>query len=703
MKRMPHRETGSTLVVTIVVVATLLALLGAAVDYSTQISRQTQRSRATAQAMEIADGHLEALYTNWRNIYRSSWMTYGYNTGGTNLAYTAGTNYFATTIYTPSTVATPLPFMNPAVTPPVIPTPAPSNFSTTNYTLSQYRIQAVDPMIDVDVNNNENALVESGAKGNGNLVPMPVNSPPPGAYGPNPMTVYGVTVYYPYSFYYLAAADVQVPTLTTNVTAKVRRVFEKKFDLPWRYMMFYVDDLELQPSASLSITGPIHTNNSLYIGTSNVSTNSRVEYSADYVNGYSPYDPRYPATGSAPSFAKSDPSLALSDCPPYQVAPYVPFGWNLTLNSSGVSVNDDGYREIIERPSSGTDPLAGVRMYNQAGLAIIINSTNTAANVNTITAVYPTVSPSPAATPTNSVMNTINGIVSTGSSSSSTLASSYAFYDNRETAYVKAINVDVYQLAKAVNANSIPNWNGVLYISDAGATTYNVDGTVRTAGTSTSVTCNGVTASTTKRCIRLINAGILPTGGLTIATDNPVYIVGDYNVNPNGSTSGSSAPASAPTPPSDVTTYTSPTVSGTQKYAAIYCDAITLLSKNWTDNNSTGNVTPQSRWGYNTTVNTCVVAGNTASSTGVYGGGGENFFRFLEDWGHNNNTFTYYGSMVQLYRPQQGIGAWSGSGNTYKAPALKWYYDSTLLTAGTPPGNMDIAAYLQQQRWYQVY
>ena len=75
MKRMPRRETGSTLVVTIVVVATLLVLLGAAVDYSTQISRTTQRSRATALAMEIADGHLEALYTNWRNIYRASWLT----------------------------------------------------------------------------------------------------------------------------------------------------------------------------------------------------------------------------------------------------------------------------------------------------------------------------------------------------------------------------------------------------------------------------------------------------------------------------------------------------------------------------------------------------------------------------------------------------------------------------------------------------
>src|SRR5207237_9692746 len=79
------------------------------------------------------------------------------------------------------------------------------------------------------------------------------------AYGPND---------WQYSYYYLAAVDVTVPALTGNVTAKVRRVFEKKFDNPWTYAMFYVDDLELQPFAALTITGPIHTNANLYIGTS---------------------------------------------------------------------------------------------------------------------------------------------------------------------------------------------------------------------------------------------------------------------------------------------------------------------------------------------------------------------------------------------------------------------------------------------------
>src|SRR6476469_5443889 len=228
-------QTGSTLVVTIVVVATLLVLLGVAVEYSSQISRMTERNRKTALAMEIADGHLEALYTNWRNIYRSTWNTYGINSGGTDYS-VCGTNFFATPLATPSILATPLPGMNPAATPPVIPTPSSSAFPQTNYQLTQYRIQAVDPMVNLDAN--ENALYESGSKGGGALVALPPNVQPPGAYGPNPVNIYGTTTYFPYSYYYLAAADVKVPALNGDVTAKVRRVFEKKFDVPWTYAMF---------------------------------------------------------------------------------------------------------------------------------------------------------------------------------------------------------------------------------------------------------------------------------------------------------------------------------------------------------------------------------------------------------------------------------------------------------------------------------
>src|SRR5205809_2150404 len=95
-------QSGNGLVVTVSVVMTVLTILGAAVSYTTHLSRVSQRSRRTALAMEIADGHLEYLFTNWRNIYRKTWTTYSTGnqnvSGGTDYS-VVGTNYFYTDLY----------------------------------------------------------------------------------------------------------------------------------------------------------------------------------------------------------------------------------------------------------------------------------------------------------------------------------------------------------------------------------------------------------------------------------------------------------------------------------------------------------------------------------------------------------------------------------------------------------------------------
>src|SRR2546421_3496245 len=70
MRSQDPSRRGSTLVVTVSVVATVLVLLASAVSYTQHISRTSQRSRKIALAMEIADGHLESLFTRWRNLSR---------------------------------------------------------------------------------------------------------------------------------------------------------------------------------------------------------------------------------------------------------------------------------------------------------------------------------------------------------------------------------------------------------------------------------------------------------------------------------------------------------------------------------------------------------------------------------------------------------------------------------------------------------
>jgi hypothetical protein len=682
-KNIVVREQGSTIVVTIIVVATLLVLLGVAVDYTTHISRFSQRSRKTALAIEIGDGHLETLFTSWRNIYRTAWTTISNTSGGTDYSL-CGTNFFYTADYHPSPAPTPLSSMTPSGTPPQIPRPSPSNFpSAPNYTVMQYRIQAVDPMITLDAS--ENAIVESNqnSKGSGGgYVALSPAAVPPAAYGPNT---------WQYSFFYLAAADISVPAMTGSLTAKVRRVFEKKFDQPWSYAIFYVDDLELQPTTSLTVTGPIHTNSSLFIGTSNFTAGSYCEYGSDYVNGYSTKDPRYPGSGfTAPNFAKSDPSLTLSDCPPSQVSPYLPFGWSLNLDGS--TNNNQSYHEILERPASGTDSLANVRYYSQPGYRIVINAdtTVTATRIDSTGAVT---------TLNGGAYNTWVGNNGQGSSTT-ILEQNKPLYDAREGGAVKVTNVDV---SKIVSSLPLTGWTGLVYLADAGATTYNADGTVKSAGTAATVTINGVNYSTTKRAFRLINAHALPSPtpasgssyprpGLTIVSENPVYIQGNYNT--SSSTSA--------TVPSNSGTYTDPDASGyTRQPSAIVADAITALSSGWNDSNSASGIGSRIATA-NTTINAAFVAGNIPSNGTKYSGGGENFIRLLEDW--SSRTFCYYGSMVQLFASNQAVGFWNGDGTIYSSPSTtKWYYDDTIFSSASPPGNLQIAAYLQQQRWYQVY
>ena len=661
-------QSGNGLVVTVSVVMTILAILGAAVSYTGHVSRVAQRSRRTALAMEIADGHLEYLFTNWRNIYRKTWTTYNTSSGGTDYSI-VGTNYFYTDMYNASNgcsgcaAPTPVPNMTPSATPPQIALPPKSYFPTEpNYTVAQYRIQAVDPMVDLCGDN----AVQEVSKGNNNssntcdtnaYTAIPAGSAPPGAYGANCISISGTTYCFPYSFYYLAAADVSVPALGTNtggtVTAKVRRVFEKRFDLPWTYAMLYMDDLEFQPNASFSLTGPVQTNGSLYIGTSNFTATDRVGYSGDYINGYSPNDTSHNGSITAPNFPSSQ--------PPSQASPSLPFGWSL---SSG-----DNYHEIIEAPpASGTDPIANIRMYSQADYRVLIDSSNnitiTDYNGNAIVG-------------NGNTKNQYNAIVGA-------ITTNQAIQDNREGTYVRLATLDVNALTGKIN-------DGTLVISNnanTGMVLYIKDTTTNGTGVSSKIGGGGTTVTTTERAIRLKNGGTLPTSGMTIVSENPIYIQGDYN------TGGD--------PPSDHGTFTDPDAGGyTRKNAAVYADAINILSNGWNDNNSTQSISNRVASG-NMTVNAALVTGEVPSGGGKYSGGGEGFVRFLEDWQKNSNTFTYYGSMIELFNSVTGVGSYSSSASIFKQPGLHWYYD-TNFNSGAPPGNLQIAAYLQQQRWYQVY
>jgi hypothetical protein len=588
MKLRPaHPHAGNTLLITVITMAIVAVFVNLAMQYTNSIGRNVQRSLLLRQATNIGDSSTEMSFAAWRAICRQD----------------------QTKIYHRSDMDT------------EIPTPTPGNFpGVSTYTLSNYAIYPLDSYWNI----------ETGGS----------STPPPIA-GPNHGDL---------SYYYLASADVVVPTVSSknptsltdrgNVVAKVRRVFQKEVLSLWRYAIFYDDDMEIHPGPAMNVTGDVHTNRSLYTGHSSLTLSGKTTYTGTWAIGFMPGDSTHPETPTIPRWATGLPPASDQEQQPY-----------------GVHLDD--YHQLIEynpTPSPLTPPpptLDPNRFQTQADIVVTIDASNTVKVYNR--------------SGTDITGNTKGVAVKNAITTNQTIT------DNREGATtgngsIRLASLDVGALTTAIDSGSLGTFNGIFYIVD------------------TSADPNGVTA---KRAIRLKNGGTLPNGGLTLVSGNPIYVQGDFNT---GSVA-SAVPGATPTlqPLSNSGTPTQPTVSGYNRQpAAIMADAVNVLSNSWNDTLS-GSVPVASP----TTVNAAIISGNVPTGGGYYSGGVENFPRFLENW--SNKNFTYYGSMIQLYKSQQAIGRW-GSANVYSPPNRAWYFDTNFV-ANPPPGLLASYNY-RRSRWY---
>jgi hypothetical protein len=419
---------------------------------------------------------------------------------------------------------------------------------------------------------------------------------------------------------------------------------------------FFEDDLELFRPATMTIGGLVHSNNKAYVSSSGagvVTFTGHLSYVTP--NGYlddtdppesntwsgwvpnSEIPPTYAAGGRDQQVDQVNRIEPLgTDSATLLHPPSILVGdkWTPTgdLNS-----NDDSMRELIEPPNTYVDPLtqkitttapytdpqtiADRRLYNKAGIRI--RTTGVTVTVTTAN---------------GTVLTTAQITALKGELTQATI------YDKREAKYIDLTTLDI-EKAKAnvgtdVGALQDSTFNNIIYIDDTTSTGY-----------------------TDPQGIRLKNGSTLPAGGLTVASQNPVYIQGDYNTT-SASTRGS---------------------------AAVFADSVTILSNAWNDSNSGGAL--PSRNASNTTVNTAIVAGFIPSGwtdpkTGTqhgYSGGLNNFPRFLEDW--SGNTFTYTGSMIELFTSQIATGEWD-TGAIYAPPIRNWNFDSNFVN-NPPPGSLE--------------
>ncbi|MDL1965039.1 MAG: hypothetical protein LWW98_12095, partial [Deltaproteobacteria bacterium] len=224
--------------------------------------------------------------------------------------------------------------------------------------------------------------------------------------------------------------------------------------------------------------------------------------------------------------------------------------------------------------------------------------------------------------------------------------STKTFYDHREKKLITVTEVDMLKLQGSANATTAlddpPSGgdNGILYVSST-------DGS---------------------ESVRLTEGSTLPTDGLTVASDNPVYIQGDYNKTTN-----------------------SP--------AAVICDAVTILSESWDDTNciDSSYTNLNDRIAANTTVNAAIMAGNKDTVGSDYSGGVENFPRFLENW--SGKTFTYSGSLICLWESQQATGNWKCASPVYSPPNRDWSYG--INASNLPPGTPRVRN-ISKSGWHQA-
>ncbi len=425
--------------------------------------------------------------------------------------------------------------------------------------------------------------------------------------------------------------------------------------------IFYENKLEIHPGSAMTVSGPVHSNGDLWAqGFDVLWFKSNVSHVGDYhedadssvTKGWDGYG--YGMTpGNTQQVTWSDgrttSTSTVKGTQLNKVDPIDPFG--------GASISNNGLHDIVEIPPVGDT--SDQKGYNNAQLRIITNSATGA-----LTMTYGDGTPLSVAD-TTAVKAALNNVpVAT-------------IYDQREAANVKVTSLD---MAKLATATTLPGSNPSKL-----QTLFNANGHTGT------VYIHDISVAG-KSAIRLVNGRNLGQN-VSIVTDNGVYIQGDYNT-------GGTSPSNVPSNVANADGSAVPQASGYTRYSsAVMADAVTILSNNWQDGNSSKALS--NRTATATTVNTAILAGDVPSNlngNGIASGGAHNFPRFLENW--QNVNFTYWGSLVEAYRSETFKGLWQ-TGNVYYWPERKWNFDTNFLT--NPPPGAPQGLQFSRGRWERTY
>ena len=386
-----------------------------------------------------------------------------------------------------------------------------------------------------------------------------------------------------------------------DVAIRVNQIIARKKTATFQHAVFYANDLEILPGPDMTLSGRIHSNEDIYIGSGNTLT-----IDTDYLYSAGNIFKERKNDGSVPA---GDVSIREKDSNPADYYLMDEVGDPSPLDSNRADWSTESQNRWKGTVKSG--------IHGVTGLAVpVVGSIQPDGYYSS-----------------NANVKVANGTIFKGGIllvegadiPPGTIVTSTSFYNNREGQTIRMTDVDLkklagYDVGDPEGSPSYPNnlpANGLMYATrdDAGA---------------------GEQAG-----VRLKNGGqIYRSAGLTVVSNDPVYLQGDYN-----------------------------NVSKTP--SAVICDAVNFLSNNWNDSTSTQNL--DTRVASNTEVNVAMIAGTDTTTTGNYNGGLENYPRMHETW--SNKTLSIRGSFVSLWDSQIAQGDWVYGGSQYTAPGRNWDYD----------------------------
>jgi hypothetical protein len=498
---------------------------------------------------------------------------------------------------------------------------------------------------------------------------------------------------------------------TFNVPATVSQTFVFASIPAFQFAIFYNINLEMDPSATMPIAGAVFSNAGIWAGTPNLIFSNTVEAAGQVsTNSVDPFVSNNSKTDSGTPQA----NFVYAGSPPQPESGVNPLVIPIGASSTGTNDNSTNVEAIINIPPASVAAPQSIayvptnQVYDFNAASLIISNWYWASNgvapwSNNFTVILQDSVTSPSLQsngvamnwimltndyyifsnrygssagaykllPTNYVpgfrfTNNMSSIRWTNNPTGTntvwyagfSFLSDVTFYDYRESDFAQAIQFDVAKFIIWLGtnyANGGYNWNADLN-ADMGH------------GINSAFIYNAVPLNNQQLpAVRVANGMLLPSSGLTLATPQPMYVLGSYNVSANGHAALLGSHNTANTYP-----------------AAFLADAITILSSNWNDTLYTSSYSESSRTPCPTTINAACLEGIVPSTSSAYCGGVENFLRLLEAWSGSTTPLTYNGSIMVMFPSQYATNQWGGS--YYGVPERDWSFDTNfLIQAELPP------------------